>query len=98
MHDCKLLVSEGYDVMLLPIVLRSLGTLCECLDRATTEMDIPNARKKKERNYTASSTYTVSTVFKTLCPNGDPWKDKANRRSKGKNKRQIASLPTPSCP
>jgi hypothetical protein len=44
---CKLLAAEGYDVMLLPIVLGSAGTLFQCLDRATKETDIPNARKKK---------------------------------------------------
>jgi hypothetical protein len=44
---CKLLASGGYDVMLLPIVLGSAGTLFKCLDRATKEMDIPNTRKKK---------------------------------------------------
>jgi hypothetical protein len=44
---CKLLTAEGYDVMLLPIVLGSAGTLFKCLDCATKEMDIPNTRKKK---------------------------------------------------
>jgi hypothetical protein len=44
---CKFLAAEGYDVMLLPIVLGSAGTLFKCLDRATKEMDIPNARKKR---------------------------------------------------
>jgi hypothetical protein len=33
--------------MLLPIVLGSAGTLLKCLDCATKDMDIPNARKKK---------------------------------------------------
>jgi hypothetical protein len=42
-----LLAAEGYDAMLLPVVLGSAGTLFKCLDRATKEMDIPNARKKK---------------------------------------------------
>jgi hypothetical protein len=44
---CKLLAAEGYGVVLLPIVLGSAGTLFECLDGATKEMEIPNARKKK---------------------------------------------------
>jgi len=44
---CNLLATEGYDVLLLPIVLESAGTLFKCLERATTEMDIPNARKRK---------------------------------------------------
>jgi hypothetical protein len=42
----KLLAAEGCDVMLLPVVLGSAGTLFECLDLAK-EMDIPNARMKK---------------------------------------------------
>jgi hypothetical protein len=66
--------------MLLPIVLGSAGTLFKCLDRATKEMDIPNARKK---NYTASSTYTVYTVYKTLCPNGGTRKDKKKLQKQG---------------
>jgi hypothetical protein len=44
---CTLLAAEGYDVVLLPIVLGSAVALFKCLDRATKEMDIPNARKKK---------------------------------------------------
>jgi hypothetical protein len=44
---CRLLAAEAYDVMLLPVVLESAGTLFKCLDRATKEMDIPNARNKK---------------------------------------------------
>jgi hypothetical protein len=44
----KSLAAEGYDdVMLLPNVLGSASTLLKCLDRATKEMDIPNARKKE---------------------------------------------------
>jgi hypothetical protein len=77
---CKLLAAEWYDVMLLPIVLGSAGTLFKCLDRATKEIDIPNTTK---RNYTASSTYTVYTVDKTLCPNGDTWKDKSQVQKQG---------------
>jgi hypothetical protein len=75
-----MLAAEGYDVMLLPIVLGSSGTLFKCLDCATKEIDIPNARK---RNYTASSTYTVYTVYKTLCPNGGTWKDKIQLQKQG---------------
>jgi hypothetical protein len=41
------LPQKGMDVILLPIVLGSAGTLFKYLDRATKEMDIPNARKKK---------------------------------------------------
>jgi hypothetical protein len=42
-----LLAAEGHDELLLPIVLGSAGTLLKCLDRATKETDIPNARKTK---------------------------------------------------
>jgi hypothetical protein len=30
-----------------------------------------------KRNYTASSTYTVYTVYNTFRPNGDTWKGKS---------------------
>jgi hypothetical protein len=40
-------VAEGYDVRLLPIVLGSAETLFKCLDHATQQTDIPNARRKK---------------------------------------------------
>jgi hypothetical protein len=43
-------------------------------------MDILNARKN---NYIASSTYIVYTVYKTLCPNGDTWKDKSQLQMQG---------------
>jgi hypothetical protein len=74
---CKVLAAEGYDVSLLPIVLGSAGTLFKCLDRATNEMDIPNARK---REFTASSTFTV---YKAMCPNGDTWEDKSQQQKHG---------------
>jgi hypothetical protein len=38
--------AEGLDVMLLPAVLGSAGTLFNCLDSAKNEMDFPNARIK----------------------------------------------------
>jgi hypothetical protein len=41
-----LLATEEYDVVLLPVVLGSAGALFKCLERATKEKDIPNARKK----------------------------------------------------
>jgi hypothetical protein len=50
---CKMLAVEGYDVMLLPVVLGSAGTLFKCLDRAWTLLTL------ERRNYTASFTYTV---------------------------------------
>jgi hypothetical protein len=77
---CKLLAAEGYDVVLLPVVLASAGTLFKCLERATNEMDIPNARK---RNYTASYIFTAYTVCRTLCPNADTWKDKNLHQNQG---------------
>lgn len=42
----NLLTAGGYDVMLLPIVLRSAGILFKCLERAKEEMAIPNEREK----------------------------------------------------
>jgi hypothetical protein len=73
---CEVLAAEGYHVRLLPVVLGSAGTLCKCLDRATKEMDILYTTLEK-RNYTASFTYTVYTV-RSLCPNGNTWKDKSH--------------------
>jgi hypothetical protein len=43
----KKLAVEGYDVLLLPVVLGSAGTIWKCLDRATKEMDTPTAKKIK---------------------------------------------------
>jgi hypothetical protein len=55
-----------------------------------------NARKK---NLTASFTYTAYTVYKSLYISLTiPGMTNANLRNKGKDKRQIASLPTPFCP
>jgi hypothetical protein len=86
----RLIAAEGYDVMLLPVVLGSAGTLFKFLDRATKEMDIPNARRKK-----LYSKLQLHCVYCLPCvPTAIPGKTKANCRSKGKNKRQIASLPT----
>jgi hypothetical protein len=67
---CELFFADGCDVMLLPVVLRIAGTLFNCLDRATGEMDVP----AKKRNYTASFTYTAYTVYKPYCPSDDSWK------------------------
>jgi len=52
----------------------------------------------EKRNCTESSTFTAYTLYSTLCPDENIWKDKANLRNKGKNKRQIVSLPTLPCP
>jgi hypothetical protein len=86
---CKLLAAEGYDVMLLPTVLGSAGTLFKCIHRATKEMDTPTLEK---RNYTASCTYTVYTVYKTLCPNGDTW------QKQGEENEADSHPSHPTCP
>jgi hypothetical protein len=41
--------------------------------------------------------YTAYTVYISLCPNDDIWKEKGQSQKKGKDKRQINSLPTPIC-
>jgi hypothetical protein len=91
-----LLAAEGMMSNVLPVVLGSAGTLSTCLDHATKEMNIPNARKMKLYNKLPSTQYTQST--KPCVPTAIPGKTKANSRSTGKNKRQIASLCTPTCP
>jgi hypothetical protein len=79
----KMLATESYDEVLLQLVLGSAGTLFECLNCASKELHIPNARN---RNHTASSTqpaYTVykilsaCTVYKILSPNDGTWKDQS---------------------
>jgi len=42
---CNLPATDGYDVMLLPVVLESAGTLLKRLGCATKEMGISNARE-----------------------------------------------------
>jgi hypothetical protein len=88
-----LLAAEEYEVMLLPVVLGSAGTLFKCLDRATQEMEIPNARKEEKKQQASSTQSTTPCVLTAI-----PGKTKANCSSKGKDKRQIASLPAPTCP
>jgi hypothetical protein len=34
---CNMLAVEGYDVVLLPVILKSAGIFFNCLDRATKE-------------------------------------------------------------
>jgi hypothetical protein len=60
---CKMLVEEGYDVVLLPVVLESTGILFKCLDRATKRWTLLTLER---RNYTASLSfaYTVYTVHR----------------------------------
>jgi hypothetical protein len=91
----KLLAAEGCDVMLLPIVLGSGGTLLECLDRATKVWTFPMLEKETIRR--APPTQYVQSTNPRV-PTAIPANAKANRRSKGKIKMQIASFPTPICP
>jgi hypothetical protein len=51
-----------------------------------------------KRNCTANFTYTVYTVYKNLCTNGDTWKDKSQPQKQEEYKRQITSLPYLTCP
>jgi hypothetical protein len=88
-----MLAVEGYDVVLLPVVLGSAGTLFKCLDRATKEWTFLMPEKETIQQVT-SSQHTQST--KPSVPTPILGKTKANLRSKGE--RQIASLPTPTCP
>jgi hypothetical protein len=46
--------------MLLPVVLGSAGGLFKCLDRATEEMDINNARKEELYSKLHLHKYTVN--------------------------------------
>jgi hypothetical protein len=68
---CNMLAVEGYDVVLLPVILKSAGIFFKCLDRATKEWSFPMPK----RNYTASYIFTAYTVYNTLCPNDDLWKE-----------------------
>jgi hypothetical protein len=52
-ESCERLAVEKYDVMLLPVVLGSAGTILKCLDRAKKTWAFPIPDK---RNYTASFT------------------------------------------
>jgi hypothetical protein len=87
---CILLATEGYGVMVLPVVLGSAGTRFTCLDPAQKN-DIPNARKSIQQ---ATPTHSTKPCVSMTIPG----KAKANILSKGKDKKQIASLPTPICP
>jgi hypothetical protein len=79
----KLLAAEGYDVLLLPVVLGIVGTLFECLDRATNDMDNPNPKKKL---YSKLHLH-IYTICKVLCPNGDTWeKQKPTAEAKARGR------------
>jgi hypothetical protein len=84
------LASPGYDVMLLPVVLGSAGTL-KCLDRATKEMDIPTARKKKL--YSKLHLHSIHSLQSLVSQRRLPRTAKTYPRLKRKDKRQMASLP-----
>jgi hypothetical protein len=93
---CKLLATEGYDVMLFPVVLGSAGTLFKCLDRTTKDMDIPNARMKKL--YIKLHLHSIHSLQNLVPPRRYLEKQKPTAEARGRVSRQIASLPTPTCP
>jgi hypothetical protein len=90
----KLLATEGYDVVLFPVVLGSSGKLFKCLERAIK--DIPKARKKK----LCSKLHLHSIHSLQNLRSQRPYleRQKANIIIKGKDKRLIASFPTPTSP
>jgi hypothetical protein len=57
---CKLLAAEGYDVMLLPVVLGSAETLFKSVDRATEKTNIPMFAKRKYSKLHLYSVYVQS--------------------------------------
>ena len=44
---CELLDTEGYEVIVLPTVLGSAGTLYKCLEKAAIQLSIPAAKRNK---------------------------------------------------
>jgi hypothetical protein len=46
-----MLPAEGYDVMLLPVVLGSAGTHLKCLDLATIELAFPKPEENCEERF-----------------------------------------------
>jgi hypothetical protein len=91
--ECKLLAAEGYEVMLLPFVLGSAKSLFECLHRATKRNGHSQCQKNLIIHQASPTQHTQSTNVFACNPTAIPGKTKANLRSKGKDKRQIASLP-----
>jgi hypothetical protein len=77
---CRLLAAQRYDAMLLPLVLGNGARFLNALIVQEKRWSSPTLEK---RNYTASFIYTVYTVYKTLCPNGDTWKDKSQPQRQG---------------
>jgi hypothetical protein len=82
--------------VLLPVVLGITGILFKCLERATKEMDNPQCQKKETIQQGTFSQHTQSA--EPCVPTAIPGKTKATIRIKGKDKREIASLPTATCP
>jgi len=77
---CNLLATEGYGVMLLPIVQGSAWTLLNAL--------IVQQKKRitimlGKGSCMASSTYTAYALYKNLRPNGDAWKNKSQFQKQG---------------
>jgi hypothetical protein len=84
--------AEGYDAMVLPVVLGSAGTLFKCLNRATKKRTFPMSEQTNTRQASIIQ-HTQSTG--PFVPTTILGKTKANLRSRGMDKRQISSLPTP---
>jgi len=65
-HDllCKLLTHKGYEVIILPIVLGSAGSLFQCLERATKELDILSTQKDKL--YSKLHLHSIHTLHKLV--------------------------------
>jgi hypothetical protein len=62
---CKMLVAEGHDVKLLPVVLGVLGHFSSALILQQKNWTFPML----EELHVASFKNTAYTVYKTLCPN-----------------------------
>jgi len=61
---CKLLAHEGYEVIFLPIVLGSAGTLFQCLERATKELD--DLSTQKDKLYSKLHLHSIHTLHKPV--------------------------------
>jgi len=79
-EGCSLLAAEGYDMMLLSVVLGSAGILFKCLDRATKVMEFPDARKKKL--YSKLHLHSLHTL-QNFCPDDDTWTGKSQPQKQG---------------
>jgi len=62
--SCKLLAHEGYEVIFLPIVLGSAGTLFQCVERATKELGILSTQKDKL--YSKLHLHSIHTLHKLV--------------------------------